>query len=285
MYLKEIRTIFHAELDVLYSKNEVDSFFYMFLEHYLKLERFALVFQPNLVVSKDGEQAFFEGLDRLRKEEPVQYILGEANFMDLKFKVNPHVLIPRPETEELVRWVINNGQPKERQDFKILDIGTGSGCIAITLAKTLPNTKVFALDISKEALQVARKNGERNNVEINFFKADILNPHLELDSDFDCIVSNPPYVRELEKTHMDNNVKNYEPRSALFVPDSDPLKFYRAIAAFAREHLRRKGSLFLELNQYLAKQTQELLVDNHFKEVELRKDIFGKFRLLKGTKS
>ncbi len=284
MYLKEIKVIFHKELDPLYPKEEVDSFFYMFMEHYLELERFSLVLQPNTIVSKEEEQPFFEGLARLRKEEPVQYILGEASFMGLKFKVNPHVLIPRPETEELVSWVIKNYEGKSHKDLKILDIGTGSGCIAITLAKLLPKASVLALDFSNMALEVARKNAELNNVEINFLNADILDLNIELGFEFDCIVSNPPYVREMEKDQMGNNVKNYEPSEALFVSDSDPLKFYTSIAAFSLGHLRPKGSLFLEINQYLAMQTKQLLVNNHFKEIDLRKDIFGNFRMLKGTR-
>lgn len=284
MYLKEIKTIFHAELETLYPKEEVDNFFYMFMEHYLKLERFALVVQPNIVVSKEEEHPFFEGLARLKKEEPVQYILGEANFMDLKFTVTPSTLIPRPETEELVSWVIESSKAWDLPNPKILDIGTGSGCIAITLAKLLPNATIFALDISSKALEVAKENAGRNNTKIEFFNADILDLNLELKFELDCIVSNPPYVREIEKIQMGNNVKNYEPGIALFVEDDNPLRYYKAVSAFSQRHLKPRGSLFLEVNQYMAGQTKDLLVDNHFKEVELRKDIFGNFRMLKGTK-
>ena len=268
----------------MYPKEEVDNFFYMFMEHYLKLERFALVVQPNIVVSKEEEHPFFEGLARLKKEEPVQYILGEANFMDLKFTVTPSTLIPRPETEELVSWVIESSKAWDLPNPKILDIGTGSGCIAITLAKLLPNATIFALDISSKALEVAKENAGRNNTKIEFFNADILDLNLELKFELDCIVSNPPYVREIEKIQMGNNVKNYEPGIALFVEDDNPLRYYKAVSAFSQRHLKPRGSLFLEVNQYMAGQTKDLLVDNHFKEVELRKDIFGNFRMLKGTK-
>ncbi|MEO0570867.1 MAG: peptide chain release factor N(5)-glutamine methyltransferase [Bacteroidota bacterium] len=283
MYLKEIKTIFRNELHGLYPRDEVDSFFYLFMEHYLGLERFGLVLQPNLVVSKKEEQPFFEGLARLKKEEPIQYVLGEAYFMELKFRVNPNVLIPRPETEELVGWIIEE-IGNRNSAIRILDIGTGSGAIAIALAKSLPNVTILGLDVSNKALEVARKNAELNKAEVKFIHADILDVNLELEFEFDCIVSNPPYVREMEKKGMGNNVKNYEPEAALFVSDVDPLKFYKAISAFSLRHLRPKGSLFFEVNQYLSKETEDVLVNNHFDELELRKDIFGNFRMLKGTK-
>jgi len=246
MLLKEIQTIFHKELAALYPKAEVDSYFYLFMEHYLGLERFALVLQPNFVISKEEEGPFFEGLTRLKKEEPIQYILGEAHFMDVMLKVNEQVLIPRPETEELVQWVItscqvepfDHAQDKLRRDLKILDIGTGSGCIAIALAKALPKAEVVGLDVSNEALKVAKENAELNKVEVEFLKADILNSNLNLNLEFDLIVSNPPYVRELEKNQLRNNVKEYEPEIALFVPDDDALRFYEAVVGFSKKHLR-----------------------------------------------
>jgi release factor glutamine methyltransferase len=282
MLLKEIQTIFHKELAALYPKAEVDSFFYLFMEHYLGLERFALVLQPNFVISREEEDPFFKGLARLKKEEPIQYILGETQFMDIILKVDEMVLIPRPETEELVQWIISE-MATQKADTRILDIGTGSGCIAIALAKALPRAEVVGLDVSNEALKVAKENAELNRVEVEFLKADILNTNLNLNPEFDLIVSNPPYVRELEKEQMRNNVKEYEPEIALFVPDDDALRFYEAIVGFSKRHLKSGGKLFLEINQYLAKETQQLLVDNDFGEVELRNDIFGNFRMLKGT--
>ena len=283
MLLKDIKTIFHDELGAKYRKEEVDNFFFMFLEHYLDLERFALVLQPGLTITKREEQPFFEGLARLRREEPIQYILGEAYFMDLKFKVTSDVLIPRPETEELVRWLLEDSLIDNNHDIRILDMGTGSGCIAITLAKNLPKAQIHALDLSLGALKVARENARMHSVKVEFVNADILD--LELTDQFDIIISNPPYVREMEKQQMQNNVKDHEPESALFVPDDDALKFYRAIVDFSKKRLKKRGRLFLEINQYLAKETQQLLVDNHFEEVELRKDIFGNFRTLKGKVS
>lgn len=281
MLLKEIKTIFHQELDVIYPKEEVDAFFYRLIEHYLKLDRFVLVLQPNLAITKEEEQPIFEALAGLKLEKPLQYILGTAHFMDLELKVNENVLIPRPETEELVEWILEECQVMSSRDFKILDIGTGSGCIAMALAKDLPNAKVYALDVSEEALKVAKENAESNQVEIEFIQMDVLNPN-NLELKFDIIVSNPPYVRELEKNEIRNNVKEYEPSLALFVPDEDALLFYRAIIAFAEKHLLEKGHLYLEINQYLGKETKALLEAHNFSEIELRKDLFGNDRMLKG---
>lgn len=281
MLLKEIKTIFHQELDVIYPKEEVDAFFYRLIEHYLKLDRFVLVLQPNLAITKEEEQPIFEALAGLKLEKPLQYILGTAHFMDLELKVNENVLIPRPETEELVEWILEECQVMPSRDLKILDIGTGSGCIAMALAKGLPNAKVYALDVSEEALKVAQENAESNQVEIEFIQMDVLNPN-NLELKFDIIVSNPPYVRELEKHEIKNNVKAYEPSLALFVPDEDALLFYRAIIAFAEKHLLEKGHLYLEINQYLGKETKALLEAHNFSEIELRKDLFGNDRMLKG---
>lgn len=283
MQLSDIKTIFHKELDALYDKEEIDAFFYRIVEHYLNLERFVLVLQPNLTLTKEEEQPLFEGLAQLKLEKPLQYILGEAHFMDLVLKVNEHVLIPRPETEELVQWIVNDCQFEHSHNLNILDIGTGSGCIAISLAKALPNTKVNALDVSKNAIEVAQSNAESNMAKVNFFQDNILNAKNK--NVYDVIVSNPPYVRESEKVEIKNNVKNYEPKEALFVPDHDALLFYEAIVDFSKQQLKPRGLIFFEINQYLADETRQLLVDNHFKEVELRKDIFGNFRFLKGRKS
>lgn len=200
--------------------------------------------------------------------------------MDLKFKVNPNVLIPRPETEELVRWILEGGEMWRGKDLSILDIGTGSGCIAISLAKNLPNVTVYAFDISKDAIEVAKENAKTHKVSIEFFEQDVFNFESELK--FDCIVSNPPYVREMEKVTMGKNVKAYEPELALFVLDSNPLKFYKTITAFSVKHLKPNGRVYFEINQYLAENTQQVLFDHHFNDVELKKDIFGNFRMLKG---
>ncbi|WP_108422913.1 peptide chain release factor N(5)-glutamine methyltransferase [Flagellimonas amoyensis] len=296
MLLKEIKNIFHDELGKTYPKEEIDSFFYRCIEHYLKLERFILAIQPELVLTKEEEQPLFEALSQLKQEMPLQYILGTAHFMDLELHVNGAVLIPRPETEELVEWILEDCQTKKKNldaersrsvisttlndhSLRILDIGTGSGCIAIALAKHLPHAKVYAVDVSERALEVARENARLNQVDITFLKNDILAPELELE--LDIIVSNPPYVRELEKEEMKNNVKDHEPSLALFVSDGDPLVFYRAIAQFGRTRLKEGGSLYLEINQYLGEETKALLKAHNFSEIELRKDIFGNDRMLK----
>ncbi|WP_394971530.1 peptide chain release factor N(5)-glutamine methyltransferase [uncultured Croceitalea sp.] len=284
MQLYEIKNIFHLELDSLYQKEEVANFFYMFMEKYLNLERFTLVMQPNFSITKEEEQSFFEGLTQLKQEKPIQYIFGETHFMDLTLKVNENVLIPRPETEELVKWVIDDCQVERSRNLRILDIGTGSGCIAISLAKALSNAKVFALDISNKAITVAMENAKYNDVKIEFLQGDILSIDSTKLPVFDIIVSNPPYVRELEKKEIQNNVKKYEPRQALFVPDDDALVFYDAIAEFSRKNLVIGGKLYLEINQYLAEETKTLFEVKKFKEVILKKDIFENYRMLRCIK-
>lgn len=287
MLLRELKNIFHAELDALYQQEEVRSFFSMLIEHYLGLERFVLALQPDLAISKEEERPFFEALGRLKLQEPIQHIIGKTHFMEMDFRVSKDVLIPRPETEELVRWIIDEirntkYELRSANGIKILDVGTGSGCIAISLAKHFSNAEVYALDISEAALKVARKNAAMNKVGISFVKDDVF--ELELELEFDIIVSNPPYVREMEKDEIHKNVLDYEPSQALFVSNEDPLVFYKSITAHASNHLKEGGSLFLEINQYLGKETKQLLKDHNFSEIELRKDMFGNDRMLKGKR-
>jgi release factor glutamine methyltransferase len=278
MKLLAIREIFRNELRPLYPTGEVESFFYLLTEHYLGLDRFALVLEPSYAVSKKEEQPIFEALSLLKREYPIQYILGKTTFMDLEILVDEHVLIPRPETEELVRWII-----EEKEGWssgpRILDMGTGSGCIAIALAKMLPTARVSGLDVSDEALAIARQNADRNGVEITFIKADILELKPKVEK-WDIIVSNPPYVRESEKEAMGNNVKRYEPANALFVPDESPLLFYEHIARLGIELLNAGGMIYLEINQYLALETRQLLEEQNFSEITLRKDMFGNCRMV-----
>lgn len=280
MLLKEIKKVFHTELDAIYGKEEVSSFFYLLIEHYLGLERFILAVQPELIITKEKESPLFEALSKLKLQVPIQYIIGKTHFMDLDFVVNKNVLIPRPETEELVRWVLDDFSTV-KSDLKILDIGTGSGCIAVSLAKNLPKAKVYAIDVSEEALAVAKETAKLNGVEIYFINADILEVN-DLDDKFDIIVSNPPYVRMLEKQEMKNNVLDNEPELALFVADDNPLIFYKKIIELAAKNLIDKGVLYFEINQYLGKETQSLLEATNFSEIELRKDFFGNDRMLKG---
>ncbi len=294
MLLRAIKNIFHLELDAQYSSEEVDSFFYLLVEHYLNLERFVLAVQPDLNISKEQEQPFFEALSALKLNQPIQYIIGKTSFAGMEFFVDENVLIPRPETAELVQWIIEEVQSTKYEvrgttassAIQILDIGTGSGCIAVSLAKNLPNADLVAFDVSEKALEVAKKNAEHNGAKIIFLQADILNlksvDALFEKRKFDIIVSNPPYVREIEKKEMSKNVLDHEPSSSLFVPDENPLVFYQSICEFAQNNLKPEGLLYLEINQYLAEETEQLLEANNFQDIELRKDIFGNDRMLKG---
>ena len=285
MLLKDIRQIFREELAPIYSREEVNSIFSILIEHYLHLERFVLALQPGLQISKEQEQPFFEALTSLKQQIPIQYIIGETTFMDMVFEVNPQVLIPRPETEELVRWIIaehDNTHLDPGQEFNILDIGTGSGCIAISLAKYIKGVSVDAIDLSDEIIGVAKANAKRNKVEVQFLQKDIFEVN-ELARTYDLIVSNPPYVRESEKLQMERNVLDYEPEKALFVNDATPLVYFKKIAELAVNSLKDKGLLFLEINQYLGQETYELLDRSGFKAIELRKDFLGNERMIKAT--
>ncbi|CAN0599531.1 unnamed protein product, partial [Ectocarpus sp. 12 AP-2014] len=218
MLLKEIQTIFHSELDVQYGAQEVTSFFSLLIDHFLGLEKFVLILQPELVVSKEEESLLFKAMSDLKQHIPVQHIIGETGFMDLIFKVSPDVLIPRPETEDLVRWILDDFKDVNKADLKILDIGTGTGCIPISLAKSMEGATVSAMDISSDALTIAQANAAKNEVAIAFYQGDILKGArtIPIKSNLDIIVSNPPYVRELEKKEMHANVLEHEPEMALF---------------------------------------------------------------------
>ena len=283
MSLIEIKNIFHKELKDFFPKTEIDSFFYLLTKHYQNLNRVDIALDPNREISKEIEKKFSSALAKLKKEKPIQYIIGETEFCGLKFKVNDNVLIPRPETEELVHWILKNSTFKiQNSTLKILDIGTGSGCIAIALANNISNSKVWALDISKKALKIAVKNAKLNGVSIQFLNKDIFKMN-ESTLKFDIIVSNPPYIRELEKREINNNVLKHEPHLALFVKDKNALIFYDKIADIAKENLNYNGELYFEINQYLAKETIDLLNQKGFKNIELRKDIFGNDRMIKAN--
>jgi release factor glutamine methyltransferase len=277
--VSELKIHFKTQLSELYPSEEIQSFFNILSEEYLKLSRVEIALNTEKEVQDEDAEKFEKALLRLKNQEPIQYIIGETEFFSLPFKVNKHTLIPRPETEELVEWMLNNSEFRI-QNSELLDIGTGSGCIAISLAKNLPNSTLSAIDISEEALKIARHNSELNNVEVYFFQTDILKAQ-KLPKQYDVIVSNPPYVRQLEKKQMQQNVLKYEPDSALFVSNEDPLLFYRAIARVAKTHLKPKGKLFFEINEYLAYELTELLNVEGFQNVEIKKDIFGKDRMLK----
>ena len=280
MTIRAYRTHFIQELSSIYEEGEAESFFYLILEAKRQLKRIDLALQPDLTFSEAELVVWNSILEDLKKEIPIQYLLGKTNFYGLDFEVNENVLIPRPETEELVEWILEDcGKIDTTSEFSILDIGTGSGCIPISLKKQLPQAKVSAIDVSEKALEVAKGNAKLNGVEVNFILQNILETANLLES-YDVIVSNPPYVRNLEKQEIKNNVLEYEPHLALFVADDDALIFYRKIGTLALKSLRPNGKLFFEINQYLGKETVDLLKDLGFQNVELRKDIYGNDRMI-----
>ena len=284
MKIKEYRSYFIHELTPIFDEGEAESFFYLILENKHELKRIDLALQPNLTFSADQIKVWNIILEQLKQEIPIQYLLGKTSFYGLDFDVNPAVLIPRPETEELVDWIIkSNVAAQASKIIKILDIGTGSGCIAISLAKNIPDAQVFAIDVSAEALATAQKNAEINKVQVTFINKNILET-TDLEQQFDIIVSNPPYVRNLEKQEIKKNVLDNEPHLALFVEDNDALIFYRKIAELAQKNLSENGQLFFEINQYLGQEMMELLEEMNFKNIELRKDIYGNDRMMSGVK-
>ena len=280
----KFRNHFINSLEGLYPIEELKSFFYLLAGKYLNLSRINIALQLNNELTHEEQSSFYKAVDRLRNHEPIQYILGETEFFGMPITVNKQVLIPRPETEELVSWIIED---VDKNEATILDIGTGSGCIAISLAKKLNNAVVSAIDISTRAIEVAKKNTLINNVNIEFSRVDVLNFEADLDlhhkweSKFDIIVSNPPYVRMQEKKLMKLNVIDHEPDIALFVEDDDPLLFYRKISQLSKQYLRHHGTLYLEINEYLGLEMEKMLNKAGFKHVVLKKDMFGKNRMIK----
>jgi release factor glutamine methyltransferase len=283
MTLRAFKKKFMEALSEIFPKTEIDSFFFILMEEKLNLQRIDTVLKPDFLIPEEQLADLKNILQRLQKEEPIQYILGNTEFYGLPFFVDENTLIPRSETEELVAWVIEEVaklQSNTLTKLSILDIGTGTGCIPISLAKNLPNAKITAVDISSKALEVAKKNAQLNKVTIDFIELDILTTK-SLPQEFDVIVSNPPYVRALEKVEIKNNVLENEPHLALFVADENPLIFYNQIADLAKQQLSKNGLLFFEINQYLGKETIALLEEKGFKNIELRKDIFGNNRMVK----
>jgi len=285
MTLQHFRTFFNDTLSAIYPKTEVDTFFFLLIEEKLNLQRIDTVLKPDFLINDENLSELKSITKRLLKEEPIQYILGNTEFYGLPFLVNKNTLIPRPETEELVEWIILETEKSKKNNVEkltILDIGTGTGCIPISLAKNVHNATISAIDVSKEALIIAQKNAELNNVEINFLEKDILQT-TDLKQDYNIIVSNPPYVRELEKVEIKNNVLENEPHLALFVADDNPLLFYSKIADLAKNHLTKSGLLFFEINQYLGNETVKMLEQKGFKNIELKKDLFGNDRMIKAN--
>ena len=259
----------------------------LLISHITGLSTAQLLAEPNLQLTEEQQKWLDDATIRLQNNEPLQHILGYSEFYGRKFKSDSRALVPRPETEELVEWILNDWSTLNSQlsTLNLLDIGTGTGCIALSLAKELPEAKVSALDISKEALSLARENANILEVKnVDFIEGDILNKSFNSQlSTFNLIVSNPPYVRECEKAEMEANVLDYDPHTALFVSDEDPLIFYRAIGEFALTHLKNGGALYFEINQYLGRETCDMLVAMGYRNVEMREDVNGNARMVKAT--
>ncbi|MBE7693238.1 peptide chain release factor N(5)-glutamine methyltransferase [Tenacibaculum finnmarkense] len=301
MKLHDLKIDFTAQLSEIYPQTEIDTFFFYLIEEYLDFQRIDVLMKADFEITDSKQILFNSAIQRLKKQEPIQYILGNTEFYGFPFLVNKNTLIPRPETEQLVEWIleeisdIKNSQHSQYDEVlkprSILEIGTGTGCIPISLKKHLADFDISAIDVSKEALKIAKENAKQNTVEINFIAQDILKAENlnfisssnSSDICFDIIVSNPPYVRELEKAEIKNNVLENEPHLALFVSDDNPLIFYNKIADLAKLHLTKNGLLFFEINQYLAKETVAMLAEKGFKNIELKKDFVGNDRMIKAS--
>jgi len=281
-----MQTVFEIKQDIknslssYYDKREIQSFIYIIFEYILSYGKIDTEVKKEEKIDEDICERIFSIVDRLKKFEPIQYIIGETDFYDLIFKVNKATLIPRQETEELVHLIIDENSNK---DISILDVGTGTGCIAISLAKNLPLASLYAVDISDKAIETAKENAIINKTKVNFFKEDILNIKHKHNK-YDIIVSNPPYIRNSEKSLMHANVLDYEPHTALFVDDNDPLIFYRTIALFAQEHLNENGLLYFEINEALGKEMKDMLSEYSFQNIEVIKDLNERDRIVKAQK-
>ena len=282
MKLSQLKINFTTQLQGVYDREEIHSFFYILCDFFLQYSRFDVSMALDTVVSAKNITAFEMALLRLKKQQPIQYIVGHTEFYGLIFKVNKHTLIPRPETEQLVDWIISNHK-HQGSGLEILDIGTGSGCIAVALAKNFSKASISGLDISEKALEVAQENAIKNQVLVSFCQKDILET-TALEKKYDVVVSNPPYVRQLEKKAMSANVLDYEPGGALFVPNEDPLLFYRKIAQLALVSLQEKGWLYFEINEYLSNEMDALLNEIGFVNIEIKKDFRAVPRMIKCQK-
>ncbi|TKS57499.1 peptide chain release factor N(5)-glutamine methyltransferase [Mesohalobacter halotolerans] len=277
MTTKTLQNLFHKTLSKIYSKSEIDTFLYWVVEEVLKLKRIDVYLNPDVEINSKELKTIQNYLHRLQQQEPIQYILGSTEFYGMRFQVNPEVLIPRPETEELVEWIVT--ELKNQSKKQILDIGTGSGCIAIALKKELPECEISALDISKTALQIASENAKQNQLTINFEAQDIFKLN-SLPKEVEIIVSNPPYVRVLEKKQMHENVLKFEPHQALFVKNDDALVFYKKIIELALASSRCK-TVYFEINQYLSDDLKKMIQSYNISNAEFRKDFRGNERMLK----
>lgn len=281
MDVKALKNTFSKALSDSFPEEEIQVFFELLADKYVGLDKVGIALNHHLELTEKQANRFQKAIKRLQKKEPIQYILGETQFLGLRLKVNPHILIPRPETEELVDHVLKELKLSfKNKNLKILDIGTGSGAIAISLAHALPQAEVYAMDVSKKALKTARENAASHKVKVKFIEKDVL--YLDsLSQNYDIIISNPPYVRTSEKAFMQDNVLMYEPEEALFVSDENPLVFYQKIGELAFTSLHQNGSLYFEINEFLAAATKTLLYSIGFQEIKVYKDFRGKDRMVK----
>ena len=286
--VRDCRKYYASELEKIYNSNEANALIMILLEHYFNIDRVKIAMEPELRLSESELLTLHFAVKELLKNKPIQYIIGETEFCGLRFMVEDGVLIPRPETEEMVKMIANSVGTRRATSVhcSILDIGTGSGCIAISLAKLLKDSTVTAVDVSEKALEIAKKNAEANDVNVNFILDDILNPKNQelIDNQYDIIVSNPPYVCESEKIEMRANVLDYEPSTALFVPDNDPLIFYRKILEFAQKTLKPAGEIWFEINEKFGEEMKNLCLEKGFKNVEIIKDFRERDRILKASR-
>lgn len=271
--IKQLRN----ELGALYSQGECDALIRIIALDLLKIGNTTFFLRDEITLDETQQKMLHNAIERLKRAEPIQYILGETEFCDLTFKVNPSVLIPRPETSELVRWIVAENSARENS---ILDIGTGSGCIAISLAKMMPQATVTAWDISPEAIETAESNNKLNGTKVTFIEQDIFAPSNNNEK-YDIIVSNPPYIKEAEKENMESNVLNWEPHIALFVPNNDPLLFYRQIALKGTQLLKNGGRLYFEINREHGEETCNMLTQYGYTAIELRKDFADNDRMIR----
>lgn len=306
MTIHQIIQHFIQSLTAIYEEREARQIAYLTLEKTLQKSKLQLLTDSNYTIPNPQKNDLLDIVTQLKTHRPIQYILGEVCFYDMLLKVSPAVLIPRPETEELVEWIVNSEVRNQKRQVRsdksgsrskfqqsnnqtirrsFLDIGTGSGCIALALKKSLPHTQVTAIDLSAEALDIARQNAKHLNLTVQFAEQDILKEKNWANHPmYALIVSNPPYISFAEKNNLHKNVTAHEPHTALFVEDNDPLLFYKKIADFALLKLQPNGSLFFELNADFAQATLSMLQKKGFVQTELKKDISGKWRMLKGVK-
>ncbi|MEJ2585881.1 MAG: peptide chain release factor N(5)-glutamine methyltransferase [Robiginitalea sp.] len=277
--LRNIRNRFTAELQQWYPPEEIMNIFHLLTEHYFGFRKTLIALEPHKVLDQSEAELLLSALEKLKRNLPVQYITGKAYFMDMELQVSPSVLIPRPETEELVHWIL--GAYPEKPALTIIDIGTGSGCIALGLKKHWGEATIFAMDLSERAVVVAQRNARELQLDVRMIQGDIRDPGENWPA-CDVIVSNPPYVPSSDRASMQAHVAASEPEQALFVPDEDPLCLYRDILSFGSDHLEPGGWVYLEIYEAFGRQVCDLLGEAGYMNIELKKDIFGKDRFVRG---